>query len=54
LIGEDAALAEAIASVLLDDELRSRLGAGALAYASSLTWEATATEAFRLLAAPGS
>ena len=45
------ALAEGIVEVLTDAELRARLSEGALAYGQELTWEATATEAFRLLAA---
>ena len=48
---EPGALAEGITHVLSDRHLRSRLSEGALAYGATLTWEATATEAFRLLAA---
>ena len=48
---EPGALAEGITHVLSDGHLRSRLSEGALAYGATLTWEATATEAFRLLAA---
>jgi glycosyltransferase involved in cell wall biosynthesis len=48
---EPGALADGLVRVLADVELRARLSEGALAYASTLTWEATATEVFRLLAA---
>lgn len=45
------ALAEGMVAVMSDPALRDRLAAGALAYGQELTWEATATSAFRLLAA---
>ena len=51
LVPDGEPMAEAIASLLLDERRRSELAEGALSYASSLTWERTATEAFRLLAA---
>ena len=49
LVPDGEPMAEAIASLLLDERRRSELAEGALSYASSLTWERTATEAFRLL-----
>ena len=49
LVPDGEPMAEVIATLLLDDERRSELAEGALSYASSLTWERTATEAFRLL-----
>jgi glycosyltransferase involved in cell wall biosynthesis len=45
------AMAAGMVRVLGDPALRAELSAGALAYGQELTWEATATEAFRLLAA---
>jgi glycosyltransferase involved in cell wall biosynthesis len=46
----DEALAAALAHVLGDDALRSRLSAGALAHAGTLTWSNTATELMRVIA----
>jgi glycosyltransferase involved in cell wall biosynthesis len=51
LVGSDAELAPAMTGLLVDDEERHRLGAGALDYAKTLTWERTAASAFELLAA---
>jgi glycosyltransferase involved in cell wall biosynthesis len=51
LVPDGEPMADAIAGLLLDDRRRAELEVGALGYASSLTWERTATEAFRLLAA---
>ena len=48
---EPGAMASGIVSVLTDQGLRSQLSDGALAFGATLTWEATATEAFRLLVA---
>lgn len=42
--------ADALDSVLGDEELRQRLGAGGLQFASELTWDATALGAFDVLA----
>ncbi len=50
LAGSSRELAEKLTAVLTDDELRSRLSEGALKYASSLTWDATAVGVFRPLA----
>lgn len=47
----DDELVEAITQVMTDDELRSRLQAGALARADELTWERTAQANFEVLAA---
>ena len=49
LVPSGESLAATIAELLSDDAERGRLSAEALDYASSLTWERTATEAFRLL-----
>ncbi|MEI2698927.1 MAG: glycosyltransferase family 4 protein [Microthrixaceae bacterium] len=51
LRSDDAGLADAIASVLGDADLRARLQAGALARAGELTWERTALANFEVLAA---
>jgi len=51
LVDEDG-LVQALCSVLSDEALRERLGKGALSYAGTLTWETTATTAFRLLTSP--
>jgi glycosyltransferase involved in cell wall biosynthesis len=53
LVGDDAQLGTAIAKVLLDDELRRRLGRAARTRAQSLTWSRTAASLFALLAANG-
>jgi glycosyltransferase involved in cell wall biosynthesis len=53
LVGDDAQLGAAIAKVLLDDELRRRLGRAARTRAQSLTWSRTAASLFALLAANG-
>jgi glycosyltransferase involved in cell wall biosynthesis len=47
----DEELVEAITQVMTDDELRTRLQAGALARADELTWERTAQANFEVLAA---
>ena len=47
----DADLAGAVASVMTDVELRTRLQAGALARAEELTWERAALANFEVLAA---
>ncbi len=47
----DDELVEAITQVMTDDELRTRLQAGALARADELTWERTAQANFEVLAA---
>jgi len=44
-------LGAGIARVVTDDDLRARLGTGALAHARAFTWEATATGILRSLAA---
>ena len=49
LVPEGESLAESIVRVLGDEQLRRDLTQGALDYAASLTWERTATEAYRLL-----
>ena len=64
LVRDDAALGATIAKVLLDEELRARLGRAARARAATLTWGRTASGLFSLLdpaasrasraAAPGS
>lgn len=46
----DPELVDAVSAVLSDRPLRDRLGAGALARADELTWEATAVANFRVLA----
>ena len=51
LVPEPSDLAPALTRVLTDPVERARLGAGALAHASRFTWEATARETFRVLAA---
>ena len=56
LLVQPEGLAEAVASVLSDADLRARLGAGALVQARKLTWEATAAGILEVLeraAAPG-
>jgi glycosyltransferase involved in cell wall biosynthesis len=52
LVRDDRALGTAIAKVLLDDELRARLGRAARTRARSLTWDRTAASLFSLLDAP--
>lgn len=47
----DEELVDAITQVMTDDELRTRLQAGALARADELTWERTAQANFEVLAA---
>jgi glycosyltransferase involved in cell wall biosynthesis len=47
---DNQALADAIATVVTDDELRSRLADGALVRAAALSWEATAAGIMRVLA----
>jgi glycosyltransferase involved in cell wall biosynthesis len=64
LVADDDQLGVAIAKVLLDDELRARLGRAARSRAAGLTWPRTAASLFELLdpaaatgargAAPGS
>jgi glycosyltransferase involved in cell wall biosynthesis len=48
--GDPASLGDAMARVLGDDDLRSRLSAGALAWAGQLTWNNTATQLMRVVA----
>jgi len=52
LVPEGESLADEIVRLLEDSDLRRTMAAQALDYASTLTWERTATEAFRLLTAP--
>jgi glycosyltransferase involved in cell wall biosynthesis len=51
LVDREDDLAEALRRVLVDDDLRGRLGAGALARGRALTWERTAYETLAVLAA---
>jgi glycosyltransferase involved in cell wall biosynthesis len=46
--GDQGALADALARVLADPELRGRLERGGLAYARTFTWDRTAAEALAL------
>jgi glycosyltransferase involved in cell wall biosynthesis len=48
--GDPASLGDAMATVLGDDGVRARLGAGALAWAGELTWNNTATQLMRVVA----
>jgi len=50
LAADDGDLAEKLASVLTDRALRERLQQGALVHARSLSWEATALSALKVLA----
>lgn len=50
LCADPGALAPALTAVLTDPARRAALSAGALAQAARFTWDATATEAMRLLA----
>jgi glycosyltransferase involved in cell wall biosynthesis len=47
---DPASLGDAIADVLADEGLRTRLSKGALAWASELTWDNTAVELMRVVA----
>ena len=49
LVRDEATLGATLAKVLLDDELRKRLGEGARHRAKSLTWARTAASLFALL-----
>jgi glycosyltransferase involved in cell wall biosynthesis len=49
LLATDEGLAAALERVVTDDELRDQLGRGALAHASTFTWEATARRALEAL-----
>lgn len=51
ILADASDLGRALATVLTDDDLRTRLAAGALARASELTWDRTAAALLRLLAA---
>jgi glycosyltransferase involved in cell wall biosynthesis len=51
LASDDDALAEQIARVLGDEVLRKSLAEAALERAAGLTWDATASSAFEVLAA---
>lgn len=48
--GRREPFADALHSVLADADLRRRLGAGGLQFASELTWDATALGTFEVLA----
>jgi glycosyltransferase involved in cell wall biosynthesis len=47
---DPTSLGDAMARVLGDDDLRARLGAGALSWAGELTWSNTATQLMRVVA----
>lgn len=47
---DPASLGDAMARVLADEDLRTRLGAGALEWAGELTWSNTATQLMRVVA----
>jgi len=49
--GDHVALADAILSLLTDEELRQRLGRGGLTWAQRFTWERCADEAWQVAAA---
>jgi glycosyltransferase involved in cell wall biosynthesis len=51
LFDDEDGMVKTLDMVLSDPQLRARLGAGALAYASTLSWEATARQALAELAA---
>jgi glycosyltransferase involved in cell wall biosynthesis len=51
LVRAPAELAPALTRVLLEPELRACLSRGALEHAGRFTWQATARETFRILAA---
>lgn len=53
LARDERALIARLDDLLSDDELRARLGAGAIAHASSFTWDATAYGTFAALADEG-
>jgi len=47
--GDEEALTEALGRILGDDELRARLSSGAVAFASSFSWDAAASHVQRIL-----
>ena len=51
LFDDEDGMVKTLDMVLSDPQLRARLGAGALAYASTLSWEATARQTLAELAA---